>query len=355
MTTATNKKSYHYLYSDLMRQIEERKLLPGMTLLSENTMASTYGVSRPTVRRALKMLEKDNAIVRRPGVGSFVNDRRNPVSAMECRQLMIGTDMIGSDAWFYQGMIFKGLKESCERNSCQLTLVNKNDLQSGSVHVDGLILASVLTDEFDYYADLAATGLPVAVINRFPARPELAYFSVDYRRETVKAVDYMLMLGHRRIAVLGASDGESAPGQRTEGWKMAYSRRGLEAPLELSFPFSEMCGAGNDKLVAFLKENQITGVFVTLGALIPVVAQAMARAGLRAPDNLMLMCFDDMEETLKLLGLPVSYVKMPLQEMGQVAVEYLIKRYQNPNEPTARRLFDASLIINSGLNNLTHA
>jgi len=352
MATVINKKSYHYLYTDLMRQINDRELLPGMALLSENTMATTYGVSRPTVRRALEMLERDNAIVRRPGVGSFVNDRNSGAFAVSRRQLMIGTDMIGSDAWFYQGIIFSGLKEGCEQNGCQLTLVNKNDLQYGSVQVDGLILASASADELDYYADLATAGLPVAVINRFPVRPELAYFSVDYRRESIKAVDYLLMLGHRRIALLGAAEGESAPGQRTEGWKAAYTRRSLEIPEDLTFPFAEMCGSGNDKLVDFLREKQVSALFVTLGSLIPVVAQAIARAGLRVPDNLMLMCFDDMEETLKLLGLPVSYVKMPLREMGKQAVEYLAKRQQNHQMPAERRLYDASLIINSGFDNL---
>jgi len=84
----------------------------------------------------------------------------------------------------------------------------------------------------------------------------------------------------------------------------------------------------------------------------PVVAQAVARAGLRIPEDLTLICFDDMEETLRLLGLQVSYVKMPLQEMSRQAVDYLVRRQQNPQTPVERRLFDASLVINSNFDAL---
>jgi len=297
-------------------------------------------------------MERDNAIVRRPGIGSFVNDRSNASLVGERRKLVIGTDIVSIDAWFYYGIIFGGLNHACEKYGCQLAVINKNGFDSGNMQLDGLVLASTPVDKLDYYADLAATGLPVAVINRFPTRPELAYFSVDYRRESIKAVDYLLMAGHRRIAVLGADEGESVPGQRTQGWRMAFQRRGLDAPLDLSFPFSQMCGEGNSKLAEFLKINQVSAVFVTLGALMPVVAQAVARAGLRIPEDLTLICFDDMEETLRLLGLQVSYVKMPLQEMSRQAVDYLVRRQQNPQTPVERRLFDASLVINSNFDAL---
>lgn len=352
MTDENNKKTYQYLYADLMRQMEDRELLPGTALPSENALAAAYGISRQTVRRALEMMERDNAIVRRPGIGSFVNDRSNVSPVGERRKLVIGTNIVSIEASFYYGVIFSGLNQACEKYGCQLTLINKNDFDPGCMQLDALVLASPMVDTLDYYADLAASGLPVAVINRFPTRPEFAYFSVDYRRESIKAVDYLLMAGHRRIAVLGAEDGETVPGQRSQGWRMAFQRRGLEAPLDLSFPFSQMCGEGNGKLAEFLKVNQVSAVFVTLGSLLPVVAQAVARAGLRIPDDLEVMCFDDMEETLRLLGLQISYVKMPLLEMSRQAVDYLVRRRQNPQTPVERRLFDASLVINSNFDAL---
>jgi len=57
-------------------RIERGELSPGEQLPSENELSARFEVSRPTVRRALQTLETDNLIYRRPGLGSFVADRR---------------------------------------------------------------------------------------------------------------------------------------------------------------------------------------------------------------------------------------------------------------------------------------
>jgi len=57
-------------------RIERGELSPGEQLPSENELSARFSVSRPTVRRALQTLETDNLIYRRPGLGSFVADRR---------------------------------------------------------------------------------------------------------------------------------------------------------------------------------------------------------------------------------------------------------------------------------------
>jgi GntR family transcriptional regulator len=57
-------------------QIERGEINPGEQLPSENELSARFSVSRPTVRRALQTLETENLIYRRPGLGSFVADRR---------------------------------------------------------------------------------------------------------------------------------------------------------------------------------------------------------------------------------------------------------------------------------------
>lgn len=59
---------------ELRRQIEQRVLLPGQRLPSENDLAETFGVSRITVRQALASLAEDGYVHRRHGAGTFVSD-----------------------------------------------------------------------------------------------------------------------------------------------------------------------------------------------------------------------------------------------------------------------------------------
>lgn len=63
---------YKKLYEALRRAIAEGAYAPGDLLPSENRLAGEYGITRPTVRKALARLTDDGFIVRQQGKGSIV-------------------------------------------------------------------------------------------------------------------------------------------------------------------------------------------------------------------------------------------------------------------------------------------
>ncbi|WP_420844596.1 GntR family transcriptional regulator [Mangrovibacillus cuniculi] len=77
---------------------KEKERLP-----SEFDLAKQLGVSRATLREALRILEEDNVIVRRHGVGTFVNVKPLVTSGIE--QLNSVTNMI-RQAGMEPGTIF---------------------------------------------------------------------------------------------------------------------------------------------------------------------------------------------------------------------------------------------------------
>ncbi|MEI3003255.1 MAG: substrate-binding domain-containing protein [Victivallales bacterium] len=54
--------------------------------------------------------------------------------------------------------------------------------------------------------------------------------------------------------------------------------------------------------------------------------QAVVAAGLRVPEDIVDFCFDDMEFLSDRMGIPLSFIKMPLEKMGRLAAEYLIRK-----------------------------
>ena len=62
---------YHRIYVVLRQQIEEGRWQTDQTMPSEHELASTFSVSRITIRRALERLEKEKLISRRRGSGTF--------------------------------------------------------------------------------------------------------------------------------------------------------------------------------------------------------------------------------------------------------------------------------------------
>lgn len=66
---------------DELSQALHRSYKAGDRLPSEPDLAATYGVSRPTIREVLSSLEREGAVRRVHGVGTFVNDPQTKVSS----------------------------------------------------------------------------------------------------------------------------------------------------------------------------------------------------------------------------------------------------------------------------------
>lgn len=83
-------------YLVVMEQIKEKikngELEPGEKFPSEMAFAKELGVSRNTLREALRILEEENIIIRKHGIGTFVN--KLPVFSGGIEELFSITDMI---------------------------------------------------------------------------------------------------------------------------------------------------------------------------------------------------------------------------------------------------------------------
>ncbi|WP_196810863.1 GntR family transcriptional regulator [Arthrobacter sp. 35W] len=64
---------------DVRRRIEEGELKSGSRMPTENELATSYGVSRITIRQALADLASEGFVDRRQGTGTFVAQRAAPI------------------------------------------------------------------------------------------------------------------------------------------------------------------------------------------------------------------------------------------------------------------------------------
>ncbi|WP_419643231.1 GntR family transcriptional regulator [Victivallis vadensis] len=339
---------YKRVYEALLAEVRERKLLPGIALPGENCLAETYRVSRPTLRRALQLLAAEGYIECRAGIGwSIVTNDPKPVPA-RMHELVIGTDIV-SDDWgaYYYDPLLRGMRRGAENRRCRLQLV-RLDPEKGiwPGPVDALALVKARPDEYAQLARISAE-IPVVLLNRMPPQPELGYFAVDYRAESQRAVEYLLQIGHRRIAVISEARVSEVCTQRVEGWRDAFRQEGLAVPEELN------CRSGAiGEVERFLKEQRPTAVYVVIGSCVMPTLLAAERAKLRIPEELSLFSFDDMGGA-NLPDVPISCVKMPLDTMGELAVDFLSSRCDDPaGTPPVRRIMPSALVINDSCRRL---
>jgi len=71
-----DKKSYiplyHQLADELRKKMTGQRYKTGRALPSESTLCTRYGISRGTVREALRVLLREGLIERQKGLGTFV-------------------------------------------------------------------------------------------------------------------------------------------------------------------------------------------------------------------------------------------------------------------------------------------
>ncbi|MEC0229462.1 GntR family transcriptional regulator [Paenibacillus alba] len=87
------KLLYLKVKEELERSINEGELKPGEKLPSEPELAKKFAVSRPTLREALKMLQREKVLISKNGVGTYVNTRSefiiHPLSKLQSVGQMI--------------------------------------------------------------------------------------------------------------------------------------------------------------------------------------------------------------------------------------------------------------------------
>lgn len=206
---------------------------------------------------------------------------------------------------------------------------------AGSALVDGLVLMDVETDD-ERVPALRELSRPSVLIG-LPADPAgLVCVDLDFTRAGELCVEHLAALGHRRVALLGASqavyDRGTGFARRTrEGVRAAAVRCGVEAyavPLEPLFPAVMAALEGIGDATALIVHNE---------SAIDHVLTALRVRGKRVPGDVSVLaiCPDD----VALAATPhVSNVGVPAEALGRLAVERLLARHEGDDVPAATLL-----------------
>ncbi|SHF52927.1 GntR family transcriptional regulator [Ornithinibacillus halophilus] len=117
---ADSRHLYLQVIDHIKRDIESGKYKEKQKLPSEFQLSKDLGVSRATLREALRILEEDNVVTRRHGVGTFVNQK--PIFSSGIEELTSVTDMIKNSgklpgSQFLSTEIISATDEDCTKFS----------------------------------------------------------------------------------------------------------------------------------------------------------------------------------------------------------------------------------------------
>lgn len=351
-----NAPVYAKLRDDIKNLIESRKMLPGESLPSENDLSRKYSISRSSVRLAMQELEAAGLIVKQQGKGSIVNDF-NVDTVSNPKRKTIGIDLnnaflLGPGGAWYYGHILKGVQEAVNEAKSRIQLISETDFTNAdSIDIDGLIITRYESWTPEKIAFLTKNNIPVIVINRFLNDTSMSYLSIDDQSESYKAVEYLIHLGHERIAFIGSGDGNSSIVRRKKGYLSALKTYSIEFREELLFEKDLHGTRVREELEQFTLKIAPTAMLVANGAYCSILTlPLLSKLGIKIPADLSLICFDDMDFNDIQNANLLTCIKMPLPEMGRTAANHIM----NYNGKFLREIFPAELIIRKSCQALNH-
>lgn len=197
--------------------------------------------------------------------------------------------------------------------------------------VDGLILATTVVDD-PLLDDLVAGDVPFVLMNR-SSDHHLSVAGDDHAGGRL-ATDHLLAQGHTRIAMLSGPRNVSTAVGRVAGYRTALEAHGVAEDPQLVIWSSFVAEDAHRDISSLLatKDRPTAVVAVNDATAIGVLAAARDH-GLRVPEDLAVVGYND-SPIAAMLPVPLSSVHVPLERMGNLAVDRLVQRLQG-REPSS--------------------
>lgn len=192
--------------------------------------------------------------------------------------------------------------------------------------------------ESDLRDTLKAHGIPAVSLVRRVAGDRIDTVVFEDFRGSVAATHHLLELGHRRLGYIGC-DEHSSNRARWDGFRDAVARAGLALDHDLVRLGAPCESWGSTATEGLLNDpSPPTAIYAASNALMPGVLRAVRQAGVAVPDQLSLICFDDVDwfsyTVPSVTAIRVSYVML-----AETAVDLLLRRVRDPVEPEAPLAF----------------
>ena len=179
---------------------------------------------------------------------------------------------------------------------------------------------------------LDRAGSRLVLCGRPPIGADVPATVVEYDNEggAFAVTDYLISLGHRRIAFVGAAEpSHTTTSARFHGFARAHRAHGLTVDTELVVGGTFDRESGYRQTKALLaRDTGITGITAIIGITDMVasgVLAALREAGLRVPEDISVAGYDDIPLSAD-LSPALTTVHIPHEELGRAAVRLALHR-----------------------------
>jgi LacI family transcriptional regulator len=194
-----------------------------------------------------------------------------------------------------------------------------------SRNIAGVLIVPCNEDCISYLKEMRGRGIPVVLLDRTFPGVDAGQVMVENDEGTQKAINHLIAHGHKNILCVGYDSHFNSVGQRISGYKKAMKRAGL-TPKVISVKNAADVGARALKRLRGPKPP--TALFTTNNVSTTAVLQMLRREGIKIPQTVALIGFDDFD-LASLLAVPLTAVRQPAAELGRSATRMLLDWVQS--------------------------
>ncbi|GAA3764917.1 LacI family DNA-binding transcriptional regulator [Salinactinospora qingdaonensis] len=163
----------------------------------------------------------------------------------------------------------------------------------------------------------------------------------------LNATEHLIEKGHRRIATISGPKHLLCSRARVDGYRSAMSSAGLEVPHDYVRYGDFLSPSGYTQAQALLDlPEPPTAIFAGSDLMALGVYEALFERGLRVPEDISVVGFDDLPET-QWARPPLTTVRQPLEEMAQIASRMLFRLIRGEELESTRMELATSFVERS--------
>lgn len=338
-------------------QLSDGTLQPGDALPSERTLKEQLGISRATIRQAIKSLIDDGQLKSIVGAGTFVIEPQQDSS----QNPLIGIIISESKFAVYYPELASSLSYELRNAGYRVDI----SIHNNRFETMNQVIASLLSQQVramvivapnqsgadQLIRDLRKKGIITILLTRYLENfKDFDYVGADNQFIGTEATRHLIDLGHTGILHVAGS-GTSTAVDRATGYVQAMKKAGLQPQILISpkergpLPpdlMNYMVTGSLTELWIRVARKEITAIFCFNDFIASWVQKEVRQLNLSIPRDLSLISVDNMPYA-GFFDTPLTTFALPGEEIGKQAAALLLRRLGGVDFPPQRILIPATL------------
>ena len=210
-------------------------------------------------------------------------------------------------------------------------------------YTDGVLFADIDGDK----ATLLKTvkkGIAHLVLNN-SFEEDINCISIDNEKSAIEAVEYLIRLGHRKIATIAGDLSTQAGKKRLKGYKAALTKHNIPINDEYITIGEFLRAPARDAATRLLHlYKKPTAIFAASDVMALETIDLAKKEGLNVPKDLSVVGFDD-NPIVMYSSIGLTTVRQPIVEMGQLGLETLDRIARKKEKLPAKTILPAKLVL----------